>query len=151
MPDSDLSAVDLDGLFDALNHRHFGGSLRARVEWSNRMRAIAGNCDWRRGVIRLSYQYHQRYPHELEPTLLHEMLHLALRRGHDTVFQAEARRLGAPMRASGEAAHRPYKYVYACPRCGLAVRRRLRGTWSCGRCGNGRYDERFRLRLVERL
>jgi ribosomal protein L37AE/L43A len=45
---------------------------------------------------------------------------------------------------------RPMRYVYACPACGLRVQRRLRGTWSCGRCATT-FDRRFRLQLVLEL
>jgi predicted SprT family Zn-dependent metalloprotease len=41
----------------------------------------------------------------------------------------------------------PFRYLYACPGCGVAVRRRRRGTWSCGRCA-ARFDPRFVLQLV---
>ena len=141
----------LQCLFDELNRSYFGGTLRARVEWSTRMRVVAGTCDWRRGLIRISWQYHQQRPGELRATLLHEMLHLKLRRGHDAVFKAEASRLGVPLYAPGPPLRRPYRYVYACPACGLRVLRRRKGNWSCGRCSGGRYDPRFRLRLVAHL
>ncbi len=42
---------------------------------------------------------------------------------------------------------RPHRYLYACPACGMQVRRRIRGTWACGRCSPV-FDPRFRLRLV---
>jgi hypothetical protein len=42
---------------------------------------------------------------------------------------------------------RPFRYLYACPRCGITVRRRRRGTWSCGRCA-ANFDPRLVLRLV---
>ena len=38
------------------------------------------------------------------------------------------------------------RWVYGCPACGMRVARRVRGTWSCGRCASG-FDPRFRLRL----
>lgn len=43
---------------------------------------------------------------------------------------------------------RPLRFLYRCPGCHVQVRRRKRGTWSCGRCSS-RFDSRFVLRLVE--
>lgn len=43
--------------------------------------------------------------------------------------------------------HRPFRYLYECPGCGLRVPRRIRGTWACRRCSPA-FDGRFRLRLV---
>jgi hypothetical protein len=45
---------------------------------------------------------------------------------------------------------RPFRYLYACPHCGLNVRRRRKGTWSCGRCAP-RFDPRYVLQLVQEL
>lgn len=143
--------AELVAAFNRLNDSYFAGKLSAMLKWSHRMSVIAGNCDWQRGIIRLSYEYHQKYPAELDATLLHEMLHLALRRGHDAVFCSAAARVGAPMRAAGRAEHRPFKYVYACPQCGVRIKRRRKGVWACGACGNGRYNQRYRLQIVEYL
>ena len=43
---------------------------------------------------------------------------------------------------------RTARYVYRCPVCGATVRRRVRGTWSCGRC-SPQFRPEFVLRLVE--
>src|SRR5699024_4406393 len=45
---------------------------------------------------------------------------------------------------------RPYRYVYACPACGMRVLRKKTGRWSCGRCSPA-FDPRYELRIVERL
>jgi predicted SprT family Zn-dependent metalloprotease len=45
------------------------------------------------------------------------------------------------------ATRRPFRYVYECTACRRQVFRRIRGTWSCGRCSQ-RFDRRFVLRLV---
>lgn len=42
---------------------------------------------------------------------------------------------------------RPLRHLYECPACRRQIRRRIRGTWSCGRC-SPRFDRRFVLRLV---
>lgn len=42
---------------------------------------------------------------------------------------------------------RPFRYVYACPTCGMRVPRKVRGTWSCGRCSPG-FRRRHQLRLI---
>jgi predicted SprT family Zn-dependent metalloprotease len=142
---------ELVAIFNKLNARHFNNSLKATLEWSSRMSVIAGNCYWEQGVIRLSEAYHREHPEQIEATMLHEMLHLALKRGHDAQFRQAAAALGVPMRAQGKAQHRPYLYVYACPNCGRTVRRRRTGVWACGICGKGRYQEKYRLQIVEYL
>ena len=43
---------------------------------------------------------------------------------------------------------RTLRYLYRCPACGATVRRRVRGTWSCGRC-SPLFRPEYVLRLVE--
>jgi hypothetical protein len=42
-----------------------------------------------------------------------------------------------------------YRYLYACPRCGLELPSKKRRRASCGRCNPEGYDERYRLVLRE--
>jgi ribosomal protein L37AE/L43A len=95
---------------------------------------------------------------------LHEMVHVWLskngkrRRGvmHGLAFRVEALRVGAPLYCrSYEGMHRPYKYEWECPRCGMRIRTRIRRDWACKSCCNrynrGRYDPDFRLRIIKVL
>lgn len=41
----------------------------------------------------------------------------------------------------------PFRWLYQCPGCGMLVKRKRQGTWSCARCAN-RFDPRYVLRLV---
>lgn len=43
-----------------------------------------------------------------------------------------------------------YRWLYQCPGCGMLVKRKRRGTWSCARCAS-RFDPRFVLQLVGEL
>ena len=45
---------------------------------------------------------------------------------------------------------RPYKWVYACPGCGVTVYRKRKGTWSCARC-SPTFDRRYVLKVVAEL
>lgn len=45
---------------------------------------------------------------------------------------------------------RPYRYIYACPRCHVRVPRKRKGTWSCGRCSSS-FDRNLVLRIVEEI
>ncbi len=45
---------------------------------------------------------------------------------------------------------RPFRYHYSCPKCGVTIARRKRGTWSCGRC-SPRFDRNLVLVLVREL
>ena len=80
---------ELVQVFEKLNARYFNNSLKATLEWSSRMLVIAGNCNWRRRHPPFQ-AYHTEYPDKIEATMLHEMLHLALKRGHDARFREAA-------------------------------------------------------------
>jgi hypothetical protein len=45
---------------------------------------------------------------------------------------------------------RPFKYEYACPKCGAVVRRRLKGVWSCRRCAP-KFDRNCVFQLVREI
>ncbi len=103
-------------------------------------------------------------PRALEIVVAEELLHMRdrldgdLRRhakhGHDRIARRVVALTGASLpEVQGcllPVRRRPYRYLYGCPACGSRVRRRVRGSWSCGRCAP-RFDERYRLRLVSDL
>jgi SprT-like protein len=142
--------AELGRMFDRLNWQHFRGKLPPMtIEYSGRMTS-AGSYDPDRKLIRIGRKYHEVFPHELEDTLKHEMIHFRHYR-HDAVFKAEAARVGASVRASHHPAlRRPPRYIYVCPKCGLEYPRqkRLRMA-SCGKCSPaGRFDSRFKLKRL---
>ncbi|HOP08176.1 MAG TPA: SprT-like domain-containing protein [candidate division Zixibacteria bacterium] len=143
------SEAGLREMFDRFNDLYFEGQLpRVKIEYSDRMLA-AGMYLPSAKIIRIGRRYHNLYPEELADTLKHEMIHI-IHIKHDAAFKAEARRIGASIRArSHPDLRRPPKYVYECPVCGREYPRqkRLRMA-SCGVCTSGRkFDKRFKLRL----
>jgi predicted SprT family Zn-dependent metalloprotease len=74
--------------------------------------------------------------------------------GYDRIASRVARLTGASLDEVRNCLipleRRPFRYLYACPRCGASVRRRRKGTWSCGRC-SPHFDARFVLQLVAEL
>jgi hypothetical protein len=101
-------------------------------------------------------------PRALEIVVAEELLHMRdfldgdfrrhAKHGDDRI----ARRVAALTGASPEEVRscllpvrrRPYRYLYACPACGVRIPRRVRGDWSCKRC-SPTYETRYRLRLVD--
>jgi predicted SprT family Zn-dependent metalloprotease len=136
--------------FDYYNVVYFKGRLRrARIEYSKRMTS-AGSYTPSQRLIKIGYRYHLVFPGDINDTLKHEMLHIRYYR-HDARFKAEAKRIGCTVKAqSHPSLARPAKYIYVCPGCGAEYPRqkRLRMA-SCGDCSRGgKYDERFKLKLV---
>jgi predicted SprT family Zn-dependent metalloprotease len=146
-----LLAQDLPALFDGINRRHFGGRLpRSAVRWSTRLK-VAGQIVRSNRVLLLGLEYHCHYPADVVSTLKHEMVHL-LHWNHDEAFRRECARIRAPLHCrTYPGMFRPFKYVYACPGCGLRHRVRRIIHASCARCGRGVFRSRHRLRLVEYL
>lgn len=101
-------------------------------------------------------------PKALEVVVAEELMHMRdrldgdLRRhakhGYDRIALRVAELTGASLEEIRSCLHppkqRPLRYLYACPACGMTVRRRRQGNWSCGRCSR-KYDPRFRLQLID--
>lgn len=101
-------------------------------------------------------------PRSLEVVVAEELLHMRdrldgdLRRhakhGYDRIARRVALLTGASLDEIRQAIVSPrrrhLRYVYQCLTCGIRVPRRIKGTWSCGRC-SPRYDRRHLLQLVE--
>lgn len=104
-----------------------------RIEWSKRLTSSAGICYPGKRLIRLSTHYHQRFPEEIESTLLHEMIHLLVP-GHGPEFYAwleRIRRQGGRVAryAKERATQGKARWLYHCRGCGARWLRyrRLRG------------------------
>jgi len=143
--------AELYRLFDEFNWRYFGGKLPGvRIEYSNRMTS-AGSYSPTRKLIKIGRKYHEIFPQDIEDTLKHEMIHIIHYR-HDARFKAEARRIGASLRAREHSSlRRRPKYIYQCPGCGMEYPRQKRLVMaSCGRCSRRRrFDPRFKLKRVK--
>lgn len=100
-------------------------------------------------------------PRALEVVVAEEVLHMRdhldgdrrrhAKHGYDRIAYRVAALTGATLEeiraALKPVERRPHRFLYACPACHVRVARRVRGTWSCGRCAPV-FDSRFRLHLV---
>ena len=143
---------------------HIAGELH--VEWSSRLKTAAGRADCRQKLISLNPRLVE-HPTEIDRTLRHELAHIlaqfrAGRRripphGHewrqacvDLGIADEKRCHNLPFPARTYAA----RFVYRCPNCRQEFPRvrRLRRAVACLACcrkhNGGRFDPRFRLRLL---
>ncbi len=144
------SVAELHHRFERFNWLYFQGKLpKTRIEYSNRMTS-AGAYIPAHKLIRIGRKYHDIFPGDIDDTLKHEMIHLIHFR-HDAAFKAEAKRVGASLKAKPHPSlRRRPKYVYVCSNCGLEYPRQKRLVMaSCGKCSKGRrFDVRFKLRLL---
>lgn len=103
-------------------------------------------------------------PRAVELVVAEELVHMRdhldgdhrghAKHGHDRIAYRVAHLTGATLEEIRSALipvrRRPYRYVYACPGCGVQVLRKRTGRWSCSRC-SPRFDARFVLQIVEHL
>jgi SprT-like protein len=145
------SIPELYSLFRRLNAEYFQGRLpEPIISYSKRMTA-AGMFMPASKEIKIGVRYHQIFPHELEDTLKHEMIHIISPR-HDRHFKEIAARIGASLKARAHPELQgAFRYIYVCPRCGYQYRRRKRLRMaSCGLCSPSRaFDPRYKLRLLK--
>ena len=145
------STADLQVIFAMLNARHFGGVLRAyRIIFNPRLTSVAGRIGHRPPVIELSPRLLASHAEQVEPTLLHEMVHAWLYQhelpsGHGPEFKRKMREVGLtsiyhflPIEQ-----HRSRRrYMLSCPRCRTKLLRRRRPGFrvSCARCSPHRFN-----------
>ncbi len=160
-------------LFQQVNERHFDGMLDPpELRWNARLRTSAGRffagkrkrlfSPGRAPLIEIaSYLLEEQDPEtHVRETIAHEMIHywLWVRRrpyGHTEEFYAKMQQMGA-RRYNPVPRRRPYRYVYGCLHCQSRFQsRKVLGRLACAQCckshGNGKYDERFRLVLIQKL
>ncbi len=138
-----------------------------RVLWNSRLRSCAGRADLNAKVISLNPRLRDHGAGEIDRTLRHELAHLlaqsrAGRRRilpHGTEWRVACEDLGIgdekrchnlpfPVRAYRR------RYLYRCPSCSLDFprARRVRSAVACLACcrahNQGKFDPRFRLRLI---
>jgi SprT protein len=136
------------------------------VEWNSRLKTAAGRADYRSKLISLNPQL-VHHPAEIERTLQHELAHILaqFREGrrrilpHGIEWRQACRDLGIsdekrchnlPFPVS----ERARRYLYTCPGCrhDFPRVRRIKRAVACLACcrahNGGKFDARFRLRLV---
>jgi predicted SprT family Zn-dependent metalloprotease len=138
-----------------------------RVEWNPRLKTCAGRADYGARLITLNPQLAQ-HPGEIDRTLRHEVAHFLAQ------FRAVRRRIsphGPEWRQAccdlgiGDErrchnlpfaiAERRHRFLYRCPACwrDFPRVRRIRSAVACLACcrtySHGKFDPRFRLRLLK--
>jgi SprT protein len=168
MPGRDLA---LEAIARALLLEHGASAIAGliRVEWSKRLRSAAGRAEYSRARVLLNCRLCACGEAEIDRTLRHELAHLIAqsRAGRRRIAPhgTEWRRACTDLGIEGEARchnlpfpiHRQKRrFLYACPHCrrDYPRTRPLRRTSACLACcrafNHGRYDGRFKLRLVRR-
>lgn len=152
------------------NRHKFAGVLPdVSLRLNGRLRALTGRIFYDHRIIEIS-AFHLAGPDAwdvAQGTLEHEMLHLyldvkGLPAGHTPTFKRLAKELAIPVwHARTYPRNRPpaAQHLYECPACQQRVvrTRRLSETQrsACGACcrahGDGRFDERFVMRLVKSM
>ena len=134
-----------------------------RFKYDN-ARSRAGVCMHYRKIVGLSkYLTPHMKDEKVKDTILHEIAHALVGsgHGHDRVWQRKAIEIGC----NGERCYNPRtemhnyeetlavqsKYTLTCPTCGRksAVHRKPKRSKACGKCCNGRYNEKHKLILTQ--
>jgi hypothetical protein len=153
LPTNDLRITTNRKTFEGWLRRRVSGSIGGAYAYStaNRVHLVLINLP----------RIDRSRPRSLEIVVAEELIHMRdrldgdLRRhakhGYDRIAHRVAAVTGATLEEIRGCllpkATRPLRYVYACPKCSLTVRRRRQGVWSCGRCSR-RFDPKLVLRLV---
>jgi hypothetical protein len=153
LPTSDLRITSNRGTFEKWLGRRVSGSIGGAYAYSPGRREHL--------VLINLPRIDRSRPRSVEIVVAEELIHMRdrldgdLRRhakhGYDRIADRVAGITGASLEEVRGCllprATRPLRYLYACPKCNLTVRRRRQGVWSCGRCSR-RFDPRLVLRLV---
>jgi predicted SprT family Zn-dependent metalloprotease len=128
---------------------------RVDIAYSGAMRSRVGYADLQRLRVRLNSRLLERYPAELDDTLVHELAHAAAVILHGLLRRPHGREWKRLMLVAGKkptTTHdldvrglfrsRPrWLYLHHCPRCGAhRVCRRVVRRWICAACRPGTLD-----------
>lgn len=116
------------------------------VVWNRRLKSTLGRADYRNVRVELNPELIDRNPHELVPTLVHELCHLAagVRAGHGAKWKELMRRCGQSTAACHRldlshlpARRRERRYLWQCRSCGHGYPRTRPDArrYRCGKCG----------------
>jgi SprT protein len=170
IPSIDAMDADLEAKARELLRRTgaFRIAQEVRVRWNSRLKSCAGRADYRHKLITLNPRLRDFGAQEIDQTLRHELAHLLAQARvgrrriapHGMEWRTACRDLGI----AGEArchtlplpvTRRTRRFLYQCPNCLTSFPRvrRLRRAVACLACcrahNRGRFEARFRLRLVE--
>jgi len=174
-PASDALALQFQGLDPDLERQarellRANGAARIatklRVEWNSRLKTAAGRADYRQKLVSLNPRLLE-HPAEIDRTLRHELAHVLAQfragRRHILPHGAEWRHACHDLGIADEkrchnlpfpARRYTPRFIYRCPNCRQdfpRVRRARRAVAClacCRACNGGKFDARFRLRLV---
>ena len=145
-------------------------AAEVEVEWNPRLKTCAGRADYRKKLISLNPLLHGHGAEEIDRTFRHELAHLLaqFRAGRTRILPhgPEWRQACGDLAIGNEkrchnlpfpVRERSRRYRYRCPNCRREFPRvrRIRRAVACLACcrahNKGRFDKRFRLRLVASL
>lgn len=147
--------IDLKMMYNKFNRKIFNNKLPKDVcvYWTKRMTSCAGICSYKRNrftgeyvefSIGLSTPYHEKFPNEIEDTLVHEMIHILYpNQSHGYAFKSEMGRINREfgmsisIHAKERAVEKKYNYLYACDCCGYEYKRlrRHKNDYKGATCG----------------
>jgi len=160
----------LESLADSLLRFHGAAAMASqiRVEWNRRLKTCAGRADYKANLISLNPLLLEHGADEIRRTFLHELAHLLaqFRAGRKRIPpHGEAWRRACQDLGIGDerrchslpfpVSQRTRRYRYRCPNCrrDFGRVRRIRRAVACLACcrahNRGKFDKRFRLRLVK--
>lgn len=115
---------------------------------------VIGRCTYSKKLIQYSVNFLDNTEAEIKDTLLHEIAHalVGYNHGHDKFWKDKASEIGAIPKACKNSSSRPKgKYTLLCHNCGerLPMYRKPKRERSCGKCGNGKYNEALKLEVIQ--
>lgn len=133
-----------------IRHMQAHGLHGWKFKWS-KSNSRLGSCHYSTKTIKLSIYYLHLQDAEIIDTILHEIAHALVGRGHrhGHVWKAKAREIGARPKACASvgASTKPPLYKLHCHKCGYARSffRKVRRKYSCGKCCPGRWNPDYIL------
>ena len=147
-------------LFDEYNDNYFEGKLpKYKIEFNNRFSRCTADIDYKNKLIRLSSQHLDKFGWpSVSKYLKHELIHAEMHRRRLKPSRPHATRFFKEWAAKldthvfyPDSEKIGYKYIYECPKCKKEVKRRIKGTWSCRRCGGNRFNTKYKLKIKKVL